>query len=119
MLFEEPSARALARKLESLEELFSSSLFVAELLATLSREGRPLSEADGLLDVVSLVFPSESLAAQCREALELGYLRGADLWHLACAMFLAGRERDKLLFISLDDRQRAQAKRLGFAVWPR
>jgi hypothetical protein len=101
------------------DELFSASLFVAELLATLQREGRPLSEADLFLDAVSLVHPGRSLASECKQILEYGYLRGADLWHLATALFLAGRERDQLLFVSLDNLQRGQARQIGFGIWPR
>jgi len=102
-----------------MEELFSSAPFAAELLATLARENRPLSDTDALLSAVSLVFPSQSLVSECKQVLELGYLRGADLWHLATAVFLAGRAREQLLFVSLDERQRKQAKQLGFGVWPR
>jgi hypothetical protein len=119
LLFREPRAKSLPRTLASLEELFSSSLFVAELLATLSRENRPLAEADPLLDVVALIHPERSLADECKQVLERGYLRGADLWHLATALFLAPSDRNQLLFISLDDQQRGQAKALGFGVWPR
>lgn len=119
LLFDEPHASALARKLASLDELISSALFVAELFAALSRESRPLADAEPWLDAVSLVFPGQSLAPECKQVLEAGYLRGADLWHLATAVFLAGRERDQLLFVSLDERQRRQAKQLGFRVWPR
>lgn len=67
----------------------------------------------------SLVVTSGSLVEECSQVLELGYLRGADLWHLTTAVFVAGAHRAELLFISLDDRQRGQAKRLGFGVWPR
>jgi hypothetical protein len=92
---------------------------VAELLAAFNRERRPLAEADPMLDAVSLIATSGSLVAECTQVLELGYLRGAELWHLATAVFVAGSHRDELLFISLDDRQRGQAKKLGFGTWPR
>jgi hypothetical protein len=42
-----------------------------------------------------------------------GYLKGADAWHLACALYLA-EEPAKLAFLTLDRRQRAVARRLGF-----
>lgn len=92
---------------------------MAELLAAFQREGRPLSEAEPMLDAVSLIATSGSLIEECTQVLELGYLRGADLWHLATAVFVAGSHRDEVLFISLDDRQRRQAKQLGFGVWPK
>jgi PIN domain len=119
LLFEEPRAGAVARKLESLDELFSAALFVAEMLATLNRENRPLTDADALLSAVSLVFPDQPLASECKEVLGLGYIRGADLLHLATAVFLAGSERERLLFVSLDEPQKRRASQLGFRVWPR
>jgi hypothetical protein len=54
----------VARKLETLEELFSADLFVAELLCTLRREGRDFAEAESLLRSLSLVFPDKSLATE-------------------------------------------------------
>ena len=49
-----------------------------------------------------------------REALEVGHLRGADLWHVACALFVAGTARSEVAFLSRDAAQRTVAKRLGF-----
>jgi hypothetical protein len=49
-----------------------------------------------------------------REAVDVGRLRGADLWHVACALFVAGSARGDLAFLSRDAAQRTVAKRLGF-----
>ena len=49
-----------------------------------------------------------------REALAHGYLRGADLWHVAGAMFLAGSARAEIAFLSRDVTQKRIARRLGF-----
>jgi hypothetical protein len=44
--------------------------------------------------------------------LDAGYVRGADLWHLAVALFIdPEREID---FLTLDERQRAVSRKLGF-----
>jgi len=40
-------------------------------------------------------------------------LKGADLWHLACAVFLAANPRE-LVFLTLDQRQKTVAAKLGF-----
>lgn len=45
--------------------------------------------------------------------LEVGYLRGADLWHLACALYLV-EDPPEISFVTLDDRQRTVAAGLGF-----
>jgi len=44
---------------------------------------------------------------------ELGSLRGADLWHLACACYLAPNPED-ITFLTRDTRQREVAEKLGF-----
>jgi len=45
-----------------------------------------------------------------------GYVRGADLWHLACALYLKKRVKE-LLFLTLDQRQQEAAMKLGFRVF--
>ena len=55
------------------------------------------------------------LTAEFERMVDAGYLRGADLWHLTNALFLAP-ERRGLTFLTLDRRQRAVAAQLGFAV---
>jgi len=40
-------------------------------------------------------------------------VKGAHLWHLACALFLAPEPKD-LAFLTLDKRQEAVARKLGF-----
>lgn len=46
-------------------------------------------------------------------ALEVGYLRGADLWHVACALYLV-EDAPELSFLTRDERQSAVAEALGF-----
>jgi hypothetical protein len=60
-------------------------------------------------------MPSRPLGPEFRKVLEHGYVRGADLWHLASALFLAP-EPGQLAFFSLDRRQAEVALKLGFAV---
>ncbi len=110
-------ARRAARILRVLEQPISANLVVPELLCALKREGRPLDEADHLLARISLFFPSTSLRAECEAALTIGALRGADLFHVAAALAIAGPKRRKeFLFATFDEAQRVVAKRLGFAV---
>ena len=45
--------------------------------------------------------------------MDAGYLRGADLWHVAAALFVA-HEPGSIAFLTLDRRQRAVADTLGF-----
>ena len=43
-----------------------------------------------------------------------GHVRGADLWHLACASFVK-RRLGQLAFLTLDGRQGDAARALGFS----
>lgn len=50
-----------------------------------------------------------------KRVLGTGYVRGADCWHLATAIYLAG-DPAKLTFLTLDDQQRTVAESLGFQI---
>lgn len=109
--FGERNASALARSLGRFDELFSSNLLEAELRAAAARER---VELDGdLLTWLAWVFPDRPLTAELSNVLTAGNLRGADAWHVACALYLA-EEPAELSFLTLDDRQRRVATRLGF-----
>jgi len=94
-------------------ELFSSELLIAELLAFGKRE----SIAEDLLweacRGLSWIVPASSIASEIDRVSHAGYARGADLWHLACACYLSPDPGD-LAFLTLDERQRMLAARLGF-----
>jgi predicted nucleic acid-binding protein len=116
VLFGERNAPALRRILGSFETVFISDLVVTETLAALVREEIDPGDAASAVASMSLVLPDRSLASEVESVLEHGYLRGADAWHLACALFLTGDARSELAFLSRDESQRRVAKRLGFRV---
>ena len=117
--FRERRHADISRLLRAHDQLLSVSLVTAGMLATLQREGRSLDEADGLLRRLTLYSPDGPLRVECEEALAAGPLRGADLWHLAAALSLAGeRQRGALPFCSLDQAQRTAARALGFPLLP-
>ena len=62
---------------------------------------------------ISWVFPDRALTAELQRALEHGRLRGADLWHVACALYL-DPTASELVFLSLDVPQQRTAAALGF-----
>ncbi|MEE8117321.1 MAG: PIN domain-containing protein [Gemmatimonadales bacterium] len=109
--FGEKGAVALGRRLERFERLVSSNLLEAELRASLVREGVPADVE--FLSWITWLLPDRPLSREITAILSVGYLRGADLWHLACALYLVDSPRD-MSFITLDDRQGAVAKQLGF-----
>jgi predicted nucleic acid-binding protein len=111
--FGEPNASVLARKLEGFDELLCSNLLEAELWASFAREE---VQPDGrLLSWISWVLPDRPLSQEIGQALAVGYLRGADLWHVACALYVV-ETPSEISFITLDDRQRAVAQGLGFPI---
>ncbi len=113
IVFGEPGATKTIRQLEAFDELFASNLLEAELKASLARERVPV-EPD-LVSWISWVLPNRPLTAEYGRVLAAGYLRGADLWHLACALFLAG-DPSAIAFLTLDRQQRAVARKLGFRL---
>jgi hypothetical protein len=93
--FGESGARRVAARLGRFDRVFSSNLLEAELRSALIREGVSGDAARPLLAGIAAT----------------GYVRGADLWHLACALFLEPDGRD-LVFLTLDRRQAEVAARL-------
>lgn len=114
ILFGEPGSPSLQRLLRRHDRLLAGDLLVAEAFAAAAREGVEPAALTVPLQAIALVFPPRSLESEMREALAHGRLRGADLWHLACAMFIAGAARSDLAFLSRDADQRSAAGRLGF-----
>jgi len=112
MPFEEPAAAELTVRLRRFDRLFSSNLLEAEFRSALVREGITDSGAD-LLAIVTWVYPNRPLTREIDRASGPGFLRGADLWHLANALFLPPDARE-LSFLTLDQRQREVAAGLGF-----
>lgn len=109
--FGERGGAAMARRLQGFDEIVSANLLEAELRATFARERVPL--ARDYLSGILYVLPDRALGSEIQQALAAGYLRGADLWHLACALYVTG-DPGELTFLTLDERQRDVADTLGF-----
>ena len=105
-------AEALER-INGFTELHSSNLLEAEVRAAFARERRRFDPS--VLVGIQWVFPSRSLSTEMATVLRAGYLRGADLWHVAVALHLARNSAD-ICFLTLDQRQREVAASLGFEV---
>lgn len=110
--FAERGAARLAKSLLSYDYLLSSNLLEAELRAILRRENAT-SDPGEFLAPISWIYPDRPLTSEIRLILEQGYVRGADLWHLAVALFVD--RTCEIAFLTLASRQREVARRLGFA----
>ncbi len=109
--FGEPGARRLAARLRTFETIVSTNLLVAEFRAAHQRE-RAKPDED-LLARLSLVLPERPLNPEIALVLEHGYLRGADCWHLAAALYVAASP-ESISFLTLDAPQARIALALGF-----
>lgn len=109
--FDDQGGVALAQRLHGFERLLSSNLLEAEMRAVFAREGRPFEP--GAVSGIDWVLPDRPLGPELAAVLEVGYLRGADLWHVASALYVAPAPAE-VSFVTLDDRQRGVAAALGF-----
>ena len=111
--FGDSEAAEVASRLREHDVLLSSNLLEAELRATLVREAAEIDEA--LFSWIKWVLLDRPLSVEIIRVLRAGYLRGADLWHVATAMYVTPEPRD-LTFLTLDRRQEEVAEELGFKV---
>ena len=111
--FKERGGAAAARRLDGFTRLLSSNLLEAELRVAFAREGFDFETE--LVSGIEWVLPDRTLAPEFAKALQAGYLCGADLWHVAVALYVT-EARIELSFITLDRRQRSVAAALGFQV---
>jgi predicted nucleic acid-binding protein len=109
----EPSAKDVAALLNRFSRRLASNLLEAELRAAFARER--VAFEPSLLEGISWVSPHRPLSVEFDRILRMGTLRGADLWHVACALFLAP-DPGSLVFLTLDRRQKAVAAALGFGT---
>lgn len=109
--FGESGATALGRRLKAFDELVSSNLLEAELMASFARERVP--PPPELPVALSWILPDRPLHEEIDQVLAAGYVRGADCWHLATALYLA-EDPSTMSFVTADDRQRQIARSLGF-----
>lgn len=113
IVFGESGYQRVVDHLDRFDRLLASNLMEAEVRAALAREGVG-EEAGSLLSGFTWIYPNRPLTTEYRRILAAGPLRGADLWHLACALFLAP-EPGELSFLTLDRQQQGVARNLGFA----
>lgn len=109
----ERAVTATAAALHDRDVLLSATLLEAELRAAARRERRQLPAE--LLQSVAWVVPDRPLHLELGIVLAAGYLRGAELWHVACALYVAPNPAE-LDFLTLDRRQAEIAAAVGLSV---
>ncbi len=109
--FNEPGAVELRQRLIAFTDVVASNLVEAEFHSVCRRERREVSRV--ILDQIKWVSASRPLRQEIARVLAAGYVRGADCFHLANALFLAP-DSVGVTFLTLDQRQRDVATALGF-----
>lgn len=104
---------ALRSRLIGYTNLFSSILLEAEVRSAFVRVGRSFEMH--LLSGIEWVLPERSLTEEIDVVLRAGYLRGADLLHIATALYAAKGE-EGMTFLTLDRRLHDVAQAMGFQV---
>jgi predicted nucleic acid-binding protein len=113
MAFGERGATTIQRRMREFNDLVSSSFLEAEIRSAFKRE--QVEFAADTISGISWLIPDRQLTDEIARVLEAGYVRGADCWHLASALYLAV-DPSSLTFLTLDEPQRKVAKVIGFSV---
>ena len=113
IVFDEPHASTLASRMDGFDRLISSNLLEAELRAAFMREKLEFEER--IVLGIDWILPDRTLTPEIKTVLRAGYLRGADLWHVATALYVSSG-LPQLSFATLDVRQGVVADALGFVV---
>lgn len=114
--FGEPTAQSLIDRLLDFEVCVSSNLLEAEFQAAVARERRAFDfDSAEWLKRLQWVLPDRPLRAEIVRTLAAGYVRGADCWHLASALYVSG-DPGSLTFLTLGAKQRKVAATLGFTT---
>lgn len=111
--FNEPGGPEVLERLNGFTTLMSSNLLEAEARSVYKRDGRAFTE-DALSDI-EWIIPDCPISEELDTASRYNYLRGADLWHIAAALYIFD-EPSEVTFLTLDNRQREVAAALGFQV---
>ena len=109
--FQEPGYETVDQRLRAYSSLWSSHLLEAELRAAYARTD--LIFEPRFIEGIEWVAPVRPLSREIASVRRVGYLRGADLWHVAAALYQADDPRE-MTFVTLDGQQRAVAAALGF-----
>jgi hypothetical protein len=95
------------------DRLVSSNLLEAEVHVAFARER--VAAISSVYAGLDWILPDRPLSGEISRVATLGGLRGADLWHVACALYL-DPTAGELAFVTLDLAQRRVAAAAGFAT---
>lgn len=98
------------------DAVVSSPLLVAEYLAFLKKSDRLAdTRYEDDLEFIRWIHPVDPMFESCSEVAMQTDLRGADLYHVATAVWFAEGFRKDLKFLTCDMVQRKAVRKLGFS----
>ena len=109
--FGQDGYRNVLDRIGEASDLIASNLVEAEIQSATARERRNFNRS--LTANITWIYPDRPLTLEFELILSAGYLRGADLWHVAVALY-AAPDPSQISFITLDTRQRDVAQGIGF-----
>ena len=110
--FNEAGRPQVLQRLTQFDQVVSSILLEAEVRAKFARERVDFRSES--LARIEWLYPVQRLDYEMEAVLNVGYLRGGDLLHVATAFHFFNSQPRLLTFLTLDTRQRAVAAALGF-----
>ena len=111
--FQEDGSEALQDWLNDFDGLMCSELVEAEVRSACSRERVTIDPT--IFSDIDWILPNRRISGEIASVLSTGHLTGADLWHVATALYFSPEPSD-LVFLTLDMRQRNVADAVGFRV---
>lgn len=112
-MFSETGSSRIEKTLHKYSRCLSHHLIEAELRSVGVREEISESEVVAYIAPLDLLYPTTEIRNSIRAVLQEGYLRGADLLHVAAAHSLSNTVGVTIAFLTLDKQQGAIASKLG------
>lgn len=116
LLFKQSDHINIKKIMINANELISSNLIIAECFSACTREKFDKILCWEFLQEISMVIPESKLQLELEKVFHCGYLRGANAYHLACALYLDNNTQE-LGFLSRDQNQCLVAQQLGFKIF--
>ena len=111
--FQEDGSESLEDWLAGFDGLTCSELVEAEVRSACCRERVTIEPV--IFSDVNWILPGRPISPEIVSVLATGYLTGADLWHVATALYFSP-DPSEMAFLTLDIRQRNVADAVGFRV---
>lgn len=115
MALRQPGRSAIERALARSSHAVTAEFTEAEVASALRRVELP-HDPEPWMHAIRILHATRSLRREIRAVLNRRYLRGADCWHLATALWFQTTRGVALEFVTMDKTQGDAARALGLRV---